>query len=94
MSAHDESPLLSRRTFLKSMGWAPALFLAAPFHGLGTPRAAIVGPSWFPLADSRLTPHYPNQAPLEDVLRLVTPGLDEYATEKYASEILGSKRME
>jgi tetratricopeptide (TPR) repeat protein len=87
--AHDESPpVLSRRTFLKSMGWAPALFLAAPFHGLATPRARIVGPCLFPLADSRLTPHYPNQAPLEDVLRLVTPGLDEYATEKYASEIL------
>src|SRR5262249_35970798 len=31
--------------------------------------------------------HYPAKSPLEDVLRLVPPGSDEYVTEKYAFEI-------
>lgn len=87
----DECSFLSRRAFLRSMGWAPALFLAAPFHGLYTPRFARIPryrSSLFPLADSRLTPHYPNRGPLDDVLRLVAPGLDEYITEKYAFEIM------
>jgi tetratricopeptide (TPR) repeat protein len=38
-------------------------------------------------ADVRLTPHYPVASPLEDVLRLIAPGSDEYVTEKYAWEI-------
>ncbi len=41
----------------------------------------------FPLADIRLTPHYPAQSPLEDIFRLVPPGLDSYVTEQYAFEI-------
>ena len=41
----------------------------------------------FPFADSRLTPHYPSKVPLDDVLRLVAPGADEFVTEKYAFEI-------
>ena len=41
----------------------------------------------FPFSDVRLTPHYPAQSPLQDVLRLVAPGSDEYITEKYAFEI-------
>lgn len=87
----DEYPFLSRRAFLRSMGWAPVLFLAAPFEGLPKPMpTGVFGrrPSFFPLAESRLSPHYPNKAPLEDVLRLVAPGLDEYVTEKYAFEIM------
>ncbi len=87
----DEYPALSRRAFLRSMGWAPALFLAAPFDGLSIPRLSGIprrGASIFPLADSRLRPHYPGKAPLEDVLGLVTPGLDEYVTEKHAFEIM------
>ena len=89
----DEFAVLSRRAFLRSMGWAPALFLAAPFQVQGLPTvrpAATVGHGssfFFPLADSRLTPHYPSKAPLDDVLRRVTPGLDEYVTETYALEI-------
>lgn len=35
----------------------------------------------------RYTPHYPARSPLDDVLRLVLPGSDEYATEGYAAEI-------
>ena len=45
-------------------------------------------PGSFPLADFRLTPHYPAKSPLDDVLRHVIPGGDEYITEKYAFEIM------
>ena len=41
----------------------------------------------FGLSDVRLLPHYPTQSPLVDVLRLVSPGSDEFITEKYAFEI-------
>ena len=44
--------------------------------------------STFPFVDFRLTPHYPAKSPLDDVLRLVAPGTDEYLTEKYAFEIM------
>ena len=40
-----------------------------------------------PFADFRLTPHYPAKSPLDDLLRYVEPGSDEYVTEKYAAEI-------
>ena len=67
------------------------LFCPVPFHAssfLFEPREAPPsGTSGFSLADIRLTPHYPTKSPLEDVLQLVAPGSDEYATEKYAFEI-------
>jgi tetratricopeptide (TPR) repeat protein len=82
-------PLLSRRAFLRRVSWAPALWIVAPFDGFPAFRpVGILGHSSFPLSDSRLTPHYPGKAPLEGVLRLVTPGLDEFVTEKYALEIM------
>ncbi|MGI4755617.1 MAG: FG-GAP-like repeat-containing protein [Janthinobacterium lividum] len=34
-----------------------------------------------------MSPRYPARSPLEDVLRLVAPGTDEYVTEKHAFEI-------
>src|ERR1700730_10816723 len=80
----------SRRTFLQGMRYAPVLFVPAPIQGLLFPPAAIkalVDPS-LSLADFRLTPHYPALSPLDDVLRLVTPGSDEFVTEKYAFEIM------
>jgi Flp pilus assembly protein TadD/peroxiredoxin len=40
-----------------------------------------------PLADPRFQPRYPEKGPLEDVLRRVAPGSDEFVTEKHASEI-------
>ena len=39
------------------------------------------------MTDFRLTPHYPARSPLDDVLRYVPPGSDEFVTEKYAAEI-------
>ncbi len=72
------------------MRWAPVLFVPAPLRALpfgaklAAPPRAIHS---FPFADFRLTPHYPAKSPLDDVLRLVAPGADEFATEKYAFEI-------
>ena len=78
------------------MRWAPLLFLPAPVHSgeFGSFTSGMFepgGPS-FPLADSRLTPHYPAKSPLDDVLRYLEPGSDEFVTEKYAAEI--ARRLE
>jgi len=73
------------------MGLAPILFRSAPFFGFPHPLEL---PPNFPdqnsslhFSEARLTPHYPAKSPLSDVLRLVTPGLDEYITEKHSFEI-------
>ena len=70
------------------MGVAPVLFHPASFHGwlFKIPFASIQPPS-FAEADFRLRPSYPAASPLEDVLKRVVPGADEYVTEKYAFEI-------
>src|SRR5271165_5328066 len=86
----------SRRTFLKGMQWAPAVFLPAPlFAGPfrlplrnsvegHTASSSSVDAPW---ADIRLSPHYPTPSPLDDLFRLVPPGSDEYVTEGYAAEV-------
>ena len=88
----DEGRGFPRRRFLKGMGWAPVVFLPAPLHAsfldLSFPEKAAVPADAIQLADFRLTPHYPSKSPLEDVLRKVAPGTDEFATEKYAFEIM------
>jgi Flp pilus assembly protein TadD/peroxiredoxin len=87
----DRNYSASRRTFLKQMQWAPVLLLSAPLDGLflrpEPGRIAAAKSSAFSFADFRLTPHYPARSPLDDVLRRVAPGADEYITEKYADEI-------
>src|SRR5258708_27499159 len=87
-----ETSNFSRRDFLKTIGWAPSLFLAAPFQEFFRPQCAEIrghrSSALLALEDFHLTPHYPSPSSLDDVLRLVTPGLDEYITEKYASEIM------
>jgi tetratricopeptide (TPR) repeat protein/peroxiredoxin len=92
MSRHqNEGRFLSRRSLLKAMGLAPLLLRPAPLHGsallFGAEKALPNQNRGFPFSDVRLTPHYPARSPLEDVLRLVAPGSDEYVTEKYAYEI-------
>ena len=87
---------VSRRTFLGGMRWAPLLFLPAPVHSaeFGSFSSRMfeeLGPS-FPLSDFRFKPHYPAKSPLDDILRYVEPGSDEYETEKYAAEI--AQRLE
>ena len=89
-----ENHTLSRRTLLKGLGVAPLLLRPSPLHGYSLPfwpTCALIDPdAAFPFSDLRLTPHYPAKSPLEDVLRLVPPGSDEYVTEKYAVEIESS----
>src|SRR6266478_3458055 len=93
MASHKpENQTVSRRAFLKRMRWAPVLFLPAPIRASPL-RSALFPkfenrPGTFPFADFRLTPHYPAKSPLDDVLRHVVPGGDEYVTEKYAFEIM------
>jgi Flp pilus assembly protein TadD/peroxiredoxin len=79
----------SRRTFLKRMCWAPALFIPSPLRGL--PFTVLGGgtPAALPFSDFRVTPHYPTKSPLDDVFLQVIPGADEYLTEKYAFELTG-----
>jgi Flp pilus assembly protein TadD/peroxiredoxin len=90
MAHHKDEKNISRRSFLRGMRWAPILLVPAPMRALrfgakfASPPRAI--PS-FPFVDLRLTPHYPAKSPLDDVLRLVAPGSDEFVTEKYAFEI-------
>jgi Flp pilus assembly protein TadD/peroxiredoxin len=92
MSHHKNgSHFLSRRNLLKSLGLAPVLFRPAAFYGssflLGRRATLLSQASDFSFADNRLIPHYPAKSPLEDILRLVPAGSDEYVTEKYAFEI-------
>ena len=67
------------------------LLLPAPFHAppfrLSLAETPAAGTSSFPFSDLRLTPHYPAKSPLDNVLLKVSPGADEYVTEKYAFEI-------
>ncbi len=67
------------------------LFRPVPFYAsslLFGPRETLPNQGFkLAFADVRLTPHYPTKSPLEDVLRLVAPGSDEYVTERYAFEI-------
>ncbi len=86
-----ETQILSRRTFLKGMSWSPLLFVPAPLFASpfrSQPAGFLGDGAPFPVTDFRLTPHYSTKSPLDDVLRLVTPGSDEYITEKYAYEIM------
>lgn len=80
---------ISRRAFLKSAGYAPVLFLPAPLRGLDyqfhTPQLRLHGHVQY--ADVRIRPHYPASSPVDEMLRLVAPGTDQFVTEKYASEI-------
>ena len=80
----------SRRSLLKTMGFAPLILRPSPFFGsslLFDTSQLPTGNHAFPFADTRLAPHYPARSPLADVLLLVEPGSDEYVTEKYASDL-------
>src|SRR5438067_9459835 len=92
MAEPKDQRIISRRTFLRGMRWTPLLFIPSPvgassFHPIfeddrPQPSSAL-------LTDLRFIPHYPAKSPLDDLLRLVPPGADEYVTEKYAVEIGG-----
>src|SRR5215470_765307 len=87
----DQQRIISRRTFLKGMRWTPWIFLSSGIHDpslrplFESSRPPHLSSTHF--ADIRFTPRYPIKSPLDDLLRLVAPGSDEYLTEKYAAEI-------
>ncbi|AXC11288.1 ASPIC/UnbV domain protein [Acidisarcina polymorpha] len=90
---NSKSQLLSRRAILKSMGLTPLLLRPSPLFGSSLLFDSHINSNFargqdFAFADARLIPHYPAKSPLAAVLRLVSPGLDEYPTEKYVSEIM------
>jgi tetratricopeptide (TPR) repeat protein/peroxiredoxin len=60
-------------------------FTAAPFSSFRERNVAL---RRLASAEFRVSPKYPSRSPLDDVLRLVQPGLDEFITEKYALEIM------
>jgi tetratricopeptide (TPR) repeat protein/peroxiredoxin len=79
---------LSRRAFLRQMGLAPMVFLPAPMFGKGfLPFSIASDAPLSSITDYRLAPRYPATSPLEDVLRHVQPGTDEFLCEQYAFEI-------
>ena len=87
----NQQALLSRRTLLKSLGLAPLLLRPSPLFGssslLGSSPISPAASPAFPFTDVRYKPHYPARSPLADILRLVSPGSDDYPTERYAFEI-------
>jgi len=89
--SRQQNQFPSRRTILKGMGLAPLIFRSAPFLGsgflIGPPSLKINDTNDLAFHDPRLIPHYPAKSPLADILLLVSPGSDEYLTEKYAFEI-------
>jgi tetratricopeptide (TPR) repeat protein len=92
MARYQEEKHISRRSFLRGMRWAPLLFVPASLRSLPYGSKIAASPRaipFLPFADFRLTPHYPAKSPLDDILRLVAPGADEFVTEKYAFEIAG-----
>jgi Flp pilus assembly protein TadD/peroxiredoxin len=81
----------SRRQFLRGMRWAPVVLLPAPLRAAGWARTfPVIGTvtDELPAHDEfRYAPEYPTKSPLDELLRLVPPGGDEFITEKYAFEI-------
>lgn len=79
---------LSRRGLLKGFGLAPLLLRPSPLAGAWL--SAATSPAVpLPFAGHRFQPSYPARSPLEDVLRRVRPGSDEFITEGYAYELEG-----
>lgn len=82
---------LTRREILKGIALTPVALRAAPLLAApllsSFPNASMDRLSGIPIVDLRLTPRYPIESPLADVIALVTPGSDGYITEKYADEI-------
>ncbi len=83
------SYMLNRRSLIKQLGLSPLLLRPSAFSALVGPAVRQQhDPGSPPLFSGvRYLPQYPVQSPLEDVLRLVTPGLDEYPTEEHAAQL-------
>ena len=76
---------VSRRSFLGGLRYAPLFFLPSPIDSavLRSFAPSVLGRHALslPFSEYRLTPRYPGKAPLDDVLRYVPPGSDQYVTE-------------
>jgi Flp pilus assembly protein TadD/peroxiredoxin len=91
-SSPDSAPLLwNRRAILKQLALSPLLFHAPNAFADSSDTAeawAAAGMTPPPtFTEQRLIPHYPSRSPLEDVLRLVRPGSDNFTAEGYAAEL-------
>jgi Flp pilus assembly protein TadD/peroxiredoxin len=64
-------------------------FFPAPLHAAFRLPLASPAPYGMPpvFTETTLSPHYPSPSPLEDLLRLVTPGTDSFLVEKYVAEL-------
>jgi tetratricopeptide (TPR) repeat protein/peroxiredoxin len=88
----DQQNHFSRRDVLRSLAATPFLLKPSPMFGRGF-LAAFGGfqqnanKDDYRYAASRYKPHYREQIDLTPVLKLIEPGTDDYATEKYAFEI-------
>ncbi|HEY6292344.1 MAG TPA: tetratricopeptide repeat protein [Terriglobia bacterium] len=82
---------MNRRTFLASCASASASLLPPGFECFSfpvRPRPRGLGFVLDPASSPpRFVPHYPKRLPLEDVLRYLEPGLDEFLGEKYAAQV-------
>ena len=88
-SERNASLSLNRRSLLKQLGLAPLLLRPSAFSSLALlpqPHQSSTA-AQPPFTDVRYVPQYPIRSPLEDVLRLVRPGLDEFPTEALAAQI-------
>src|SRR5215469_15024815 len=84
MSEHRNFPAhFTRRAFLKTLEYAPLLWVPAPLRALVNRKNL----SPFAFAEIQVTPHYPAGSPLDAMLQLVPSGSDRYTTEAYASGI-------
>ena len=86
----NSNQLVSRRSLLKTLGFAPFILRSAPLFErsflFGQPIVQV-SHTRFRSPTSASIPTTLSESPLADVLGLVTPGSDEYTTERYAVEI-------
>lgn len=90
-----QSRTLTRRVFLRQLGYCAPALLPAPLSGpVGAGFFPSLRPAQLPESagnyenvDFRLRPDYPSRSPLEEMLRLAEPGNDAYLSEKYAAEL-------
>lgn len=80
---------ISRRELLRLAGFVPVLFVPAPMQGLAfqskAPQFRLPGRMRY--ADFRIQPHYPASSSVDQMVRLVSPGTDQFVMERYAREL-------
>src|SRR5262245_58235916 len=87
-----EPSFVNRRQFLRQVSYAVPAIFPTPFRLGGWPNGFHGDPTAFAASpeatgEFRLKPDYPSPSPLDEMLRMVAPGADEYPTERYAAEL-------